>query len=173
MNVNGLLERISAFVKGLDPKDRNFSKLDVGILKTMMMLSAVDGDVSKEEMETFRTAARSCRGCTEKSFDALWDGALRASGYMLMLAKTLSRDQLVKAFVLEAEIPFVREVMYETSADREAAFESLRSLAQADGEYSDVEKACVEALVDRVREAWKDEIDALSNSGVFPGGAVL
>ena len=132
---------------------RKFDQFDAGILTAMLMLAAVDGDISKDELDRFRELAEGCKGCNEKSFAELWDAALHSAGYLLLQTKLLSREELVETFVREAERPFVSQVMQEVAKDRERAFHHLECLAASDGDYSDIERACIGALVERVKQA--------------------
>lgn len=152
MATNGILGLMNDFFANLTGKNR-FGKFDFGVLKTMMMLSAVDGNVSAEELERFRKSAAECRGYNGESFETLWESALRSAGYLLLQSKFLKADELVKVFVKEAEKEFTGEVIQEVSKDRERAFAELERMAKSDGEYSEIERACVTALAARVKEA--------------------
>lgn len=69
---------------------------------------------------------------------------------MMMLAAVDGED-LVAAFVAEAEKDFVGEVVLETAAERARAFECLERMANADGDYSDIERASIAALSAKVK----------------------
>jgi len=130
-----------------------FSKIDFGTLKVMLMLAAVDGEVAADEIARFKEMAAKCHGYNGESFEMLWESALHSAGYLLLQTHLLSEDELIAAFVREAEKVFVSEVIQEVSADREQAFERLVSMAAADGVCSDIERKCIEALSKRVKEA--------------------
>jgi len=147
-----VLDKFRDFVDDLTGKNK-FGKLDFGTLKTMMMLAAVDGDVAADEIGRFKMMAAQCRGYSGETFDTLWDSALRSAGYVLLQSRLLSAEELVAAFVREAEGVFVGEVIQEVSKDRERAFARLEAMAAADGDYSDIERRCIEALAKRVKEA--------------------
>ena len=57
------------------------------------------------------------------------------------------------AFVKEAEKDFVGEVILETSEERIRAFDFLDRMAMADGDYSEIERDCIVALVKKVKSA--------------------
>jgi len=147
-----VIDRLVDLVDGIRGKNR-FGKLDFGTLKVMMMLAAVDGDVAADEIGRFREMAAQCRGYSDESFDALWESALRSAGYLLLQTRLLPENELVAAFVREAEKEFVREVIQEVKGDRTHAFERLEAMAAADGDYSAIERRCVAALAERVKEA--------------------
>jgi len=146
-----VLDRLKGLFDDLTGKNR-FGKLDFGTLKAMMMLAAVDGDVSADEIGQFRELAKQCRGYNGESFETLWDAALHSAGYLLLMSRLLPSKGLVGAFVSEAEKDFVQEVVQEVAKDRDQAFERLAAMAAADGDYSDIERQCVEALSKRVKE---------------------
>lgn len=131
---------------------RKFSSVDFATLKTAMMLAALDGDVSPEELASFREMASNSKGCTPKSFAKLWDEALRSTGYLLVQSKILTGDELVALFVSEAKESFVGEVSAEVSAERQHAFDVLAEMAAADGDFSEVERKAIAALEDAVKE---------------------
>jgi len=80
-----------------------FGKLDFGTLKAMMMLAAVDGEVTADEIGRFREMAEQCHGYNGEAFEALWDSALHSAGYLLLMSRILPPEGLVGAFVCEAE----------------------------------------------------------------------
>jgi len=149
---SGVFSRVKDIFDDLTGRNK-FGRFDFGILKAMMMLAAVDGDVTADEIGQFREMAARCCGYNGKSFEALWESALRSAGYLLLQSRLLSRDELVASFVREAEKDFVGEVIQEVSQERARAFESLAAMAAADGDYSDIERQCIEALTKRVKEA--------------------
>ena len=143
----GRLKNIFAELTG---KNR-FEKLDFVLLKTALMLAAADGEVAADEVARFKDLAAKCRGCSGESFEALWEAALRSAGYLLIQSHFLGHDELVAAFVKEAEKDFVGEVILETAEERIRAFDVLDRMAMADGEYSEIERDCIVALVKKVR----------------------
>lgn len=132
---------------------------DFGVLRTMMMLAAVDGDVAAEEMERFKVLALRSLGDGNAAFNQLWEQALADAGYMLMQAKILPRAELVAEFVKKSEDAFVVKTAMEGADDRTRAFKWLESMARADGDYSPVEQDCITQLFKRV-EAIRKEIAA-------------
>ena len=149
---NGLMNRIKDVFAGLTGKNR-FEKLDFVLLKTALMLAAADGEVAADEVVRFKDLAAKCRGYSGETFEALWDAALRSAGYLLLQSHFLGHDELVAAFAKEAEKDFVGEVILETSEERIRAFDFLDRMAMADGEYSEIERDCIVALVKKVRAA--------------------
>ena len=147
-----LIERMKDVFAGLTGKNR-FEKLDFVLLKTTLMLAAADGEVAADEVVRFKELAAKCRGYSGETFETLWGAALRSAGYLLIQSRLLGHDELVAAFVTEAEKDFVGEVILETSAERTRAFEFLDRMAMADGEYSEIERDCIVALVKKVKAA--------------------
>ena len=147
---NGLMNRIKGIFAELTGKNR-FERLDFVILKTTLMLAAADGEVAADEVVRFKELAAKCRGYSGETFEVLWDAALRSAGYLLLQSHLLGHDELVAAFVKEAEKDFVGEVILETAEERIRAFDFLDRMAMADGEYSEIERDCIIALVKKVK----------------------
>lgn len=145
---------------------RNFSAIDFASLKTAMMLAALDGDVSSEELANFREMASNCSGCTPKSFAKLWEEALRSTGYLLVQSKVLSGDELVALFVREATDLFVGEVSVEVTAERQRAFDFLSEMASADGDFSEIERRAIDALKEAVKDCRGRMISSLCSRAV-------
>ena len=150
MNKNGIFAQLKEFFADMAGKNR-FERADFVLLKAALMLAAVDGDVSEDEVAHFKDFAAKCRGYSGESFGDLWENAMRSAGYLLLQSRFLSRDELVEAFVKESEGDFVGEAIQETSAERNRAFKFLERMAMADGEYSEIERACIAALMQRVK----------------------
>ena len=151
----GRLKNVFAELMG---KNR-FDRVDFVILKTMLMLSAVDGEVSDDEVGRFRELAAKSRGYGGETFETLWVAAVLSAGYLLLQTRFLDREELVAAFVKEAEGDFVGEIVIALAADRERAFDCLKRMASADGDYSDVERACITALSQKVRTMREKMLD--------------
>ena len=145
-----LIDRFKGLFAELTGKNK-FGKADFVLLKTMMMLAAMDGEIADDEVDRFKELAAKCRGYNGESFEALWDSALRSAGYLLLQSRFLDHEGLVAAFVAEAEKDFVGEVAQETAAERIRAFDSLDRMAMADGDYSEIERDSIVALVKKVR----------------------
>lgn len=145
-----LIGRLKDLFDELRGKNR-FGKPDFVLLKTMMMLAAMDGEIADDEIARFKELAAKCRGYNGESFETLWDAAIRSAGYLLLQSRFLDREGLVAMFVAEAEKDFIGEVVLETSADRTRAFECLEQMARADGDYSEIERAAITALLAKVK----------------------
>jgi len=155
------MEKLSAFghvldrLAGQQAEPRAFDVLGCAVLKTMLMLAAVDGLVSASELNVFRDQAFKYSGLADELFDSLWRGALHSAGYLELQARILRKDDLVKEFVSEAESVFVPALQATPRVRWTNAFDCLNAIAGADGNFSPVEKACINALVDRVKAACK------------------
>ena len=146
----GLMERVKDVFAELTGKN-GFERIDFILLKMTLMLAAMDGEIAAEEIGRFKELAAKCRGYSGEAFETLWEAALRSAGYLLLQSHFLGHDELVAAFVREAERDFVGEVVLETSAGRIRAFDFLDRMAMADGDYSEIERDCIVALVKKVR----------------------
>ena len=152
MNTNGMFDRMKGLFSDLTGKNK-FGKEDFVLLKTALMLAAVDGEVGADEVGRFKELAAKCRGYNGESFEALWEQAIRSAGYLLIQSRFLGPDELAAVFVKEAEKDFVGAVVLETREERVRAFELLDRMAMADGDYSAVEHACIAALAQKVKAA--------------------
>ncbi len=150
MNKIGILDQVKELLTALSGKSR-FDKGDFVLLKTALMLAAVDGEVGEDEVDLFKELAGTCRGYSGEAFETLWECAVRSAGYLLLQSRFLGRDELVKAFVKEAEKDFVGTAVPMTLEERDRAFELLDQMANADGDYSENEHACIDALSRKVR----------------------
>ena len=149
--MNGILDKMKGLFSDLTGKNR-FGKGDFVLLKTALMLAAVDGEVGADEVGRFKELAEKCRGYNGESFGNLWEQALRSAGYLLIQSRFLDSEALAAAFVMEAEKDFVGTVILETREERTRAFELLDRMAMADGDYSEVEHRCIAALMQKVKE---------------------
>ena len=147
-----LINRMKDLFAELTGKNK-FGKPDFVLLKTMMMLAAMDGEIAGDEVGRFRELAAKCRGYNGESFETLWDAALRSAGYLLLQSRFLDHEGLVAAFVAEAEKDFVGEIVLLTAEERIRAFDFLDRIAMADGDYSEIERDCIVALVKKVKAA--------------------
>ena len=85
---------------------KKFSKAgrtDFGVLKVAFMVAALDGEVTDAEYRAFDALAKKCRGYTPKAAEKALDEAMRSAGYLMLLSKRAKDDDLVKAFVAEAQ----------------------------------------------------------------------
>ena len=106
------------------------------VFRTVMMLAAVDGEIDKEELSLYRELAEKFREGGAADFDALWAESVKGMAYIGFLSEMLEPENLVREFV--------REVGKDLGADGIAALERM---AAADGDYSQIERDCVAALV--------------------------
>ena len=113
--------------------DSNGSKS--AVLKAMMMLAAVDGEISREELSLYRSLAQEFRGEDAAAFDGLWERSVRAMAYIGFLTEMLRPDEIV--------LEYVRQVGCVSSQ----FVATLEQMASADGDYSRIERDCISALV--------------------------
>ena len=109
------------------------------VLKAMMMLAAVDGEISREELSLYRGFAQDFRSASAATFGGLWERSVRAMAYIGFLSEMLQPEDLVAEYVREAgEIP-------------RRFIALLERMAAADGDCSHVERECISALAKRHR----------------------
>lgn len=108
---------------------------DSAVLKAMMMLAAVDGEISREELSLYQSLAREFRGESATTFEDLWKRSVRAMAYIGFLTEMLEPEEIVREYLAEAgKIP-----------PRFVAV--LERMASADGDYSRIERDCISALM--------------------------
>ena len=117
-------------------------KFGWAVFRAVMMLAAVDGEIDKEELSLYRELAEKFREGDAADFDALWAESVKGMAYIGFLSEMLEPEDLVREFVCE--------VGKGLGADGIAALERM---AMADGEYSEIERDCIVALVKKVKAA--------------------
>lgn len=105
------------------------------VIKAVMMLAAVDGDIDKGELCLYRELAEAFRKGSAANFDALWAESVKGMAYIGFLSEMLEPEELV--------CEYVREVGKGLGADD---IKTLERMAAADGDYSKIERDCVAAL---------------------------
>lgn len=125
---------------------RRIGRLDLGVLKIALMVAALDGEVTAAEYAAFDEFARKCRGYTPSSGASALREAMRAAGYLLLLSKRVSDDELVRAFIDEVGAALPADFALYAPEDVRAAFVIWVSMAMSDGDYSPRERGCIEAL---------------------------
>ena len=105
------------------------------VLRAVMMLAAVDGEIDKEELSLYRELAERMRGGNVARFDDLWAESVKEMAYIGFLSEMLSPEELVREFVREAGAGL-----------GEDGIATLERMAVADGDYSRIERDCISAL---------------------------
>ena len=132
---------------------RWLGQTDFAVLRTLMLLAAVDGVVSRDEWDCFRSILGEYRdGVNGLTRETLWESALHGAGYLVLQSQLLSRDDLIEAFADEAGTDFAGEMAVGSDDERRAAFSLLKRMAHADGAFSDLERDCIRALERRIAE---------------------
>jgi len=146
-------ERIAAFLSDIkmdyfaefSKAKKNAAELDFGVLTVAMMVAALDGRIEPSEWAAFRRLADVSRTSAIEG-GALWDSAVRAAGYILVQSQILTERQLILAFVREAAKALPEGFANGLPADVRRAFVMWVSMAMSDGEYSGVERKCINAF---------------------------
>ena len=132
---------------------------DAGALQVAMMVAALDGEVSPEELAAFEKLARDCRGYTEESAAAVFDRGLRLAGYVMLQARRLGENELAELFVAEAEKALPSGLIEAASEDVRRAVAMWVAMGMSDGDFSGIERKCVEAFRARFSARIGAEID--------------
>lgn len=144
--------KLGKLVKDLKVKAVNrvqaakYGKIDYGIVKVALMVAALDGDVSDDELKAIDVLLKKCRGYSIKSAATVLDEAIRSAGYLMLLGKRAKDSQLVKAFIAEAKSALPEGFAFLSVEEIRRAVVTWIALGMSDGDYSMREKKCIEAL---------------------------
>ena len=143
---------LGKFVKDLKVKAvsrvqaARYGKTDYGIVKVALMVAALDGDVSDEELKAVDAMLKKCRGYTAKTAALVLDEAMHSAGYLMLLSKRVKDSALVRAFIAEAKAALPEGFAYLSVAEVRRAVVAWIAMGLSDGDYSAREKKCIEAL---------------------------
>lgn len=137
-----------AVAAGAEPTD--IGKLDAAFLKVAMLVSALDGNVTDEELAAFERLAKECRGYNEESSRKVFMDGIRAAGYIELYSRFASVDNCLEAFSKEAFAILPGSFVGGSDADIRRAFVMWTAMAMSDGDYSDVERQAIAALAQEV-----------------------
>lgn len=127
-----------------------FGQLDAGVLKVAMAISALDGNVTDDELAAFEKLAKKCRGYNAESAKALFREGLRLAGYVELAARTLSAKELLAVFLEESEQIMPNGFANGNACDVRRAFVMWTAMAMSDADFSQIERRAIHALADRV-----------------------
>ncbi len=146
-----LFRKIFAAGEDTGPKMREPQIHDVrlAVLKAMVMLAAVDGQVTKAELALFKEQTEALRAQKSGQFDLLWQSAVRSASYLGFLSGEITREEMAAEFVREAGPAFAASMQHVSEECRRRVFATLKRMAEADGDYSAVERLCILTLLDR------------------------
>ena len=147
-----LLSSVKAKVVG----EEKLGETDASVLKVAMMISALDGDVSGDELEAFGKLARQCRGYSTEASARVFDEGLRCAGYIVLQSKRLSEKKLLDLFVAEASEAMPNGFAVSSGEDVRRAFVMWLTMALADGDFSQVERKAIDAFrkhLDKITES--------------------
>ena len=161
MNLRKLIENVSFKSFAPDSTVRGkLGKTDLGILKVALMVAAIDGKVTGEEIEALRLLARTGFGLDEKGAEEAFAQAEHCAGYMLLTSDlALSDAELVEKFMAEACAVLPNGFAYMPVSDVRRAVVTWIALAMSDGDYSVRERLCIEALRQRFAELKANHIE--------------
>lgn len=113
------------------------------VLRAMMMLAAVDGEITREELSLYRQLAEEFHLVDSAMFEERWEQSVRAMAYMGFLSEVVSPEDLAGEFSREVRSGFADVADIESAHLKTA----LERMAAADGNYSSIERNCIAALV--------------------------
>ena len=134
-----------------DVSSRYEKTFEFAVLKTLLRLSAVDGEIAKEELAAFRELTVEYRAGDQEGFDRMWSEALQGASYLGFLSELLPPEGIVGEFVRESEEDFIAGARAASPEECTRAFVALERMAEADGVYSKIERSCIASLSLRLR----------------------
>ena len=158
MKESGMLKkavRIFSVLKAKVAGEDKLGNVDSAVLKVAMMVSALDGDVSKDELDAFGKLARQCRGYSAEEADKVFDAGLRSAGYIALQAKRLPEKKLVNLFLAEANEAMPDGFALANPEDVRRAFVMWVTMSLADGAFSPIERKAI--------DAFRKHLDAITN----------
>jgi len=145
----GFLAKMTQALSALklpNARDAKLSRLDFGILQVAMMIAVLDGQILPAEVDALLSLAKRCRNYSEKAFGSFREQTMRSAGYLLLVAQTQSRDQLLSVFIREAVAALPDGFACGRLNDVRRAFVMWTAMGLSDGTFSAVEREAVEAL---------------------------
>lgn len=124
---------------------RKMNRSELAVLRVSMLVAALDGDVCPDELREFERLARECEGFAKEEVDRAFAETLRSAGYVMLLSRVAAREAVLDAFVEEAEriLPMIVDF---GRLGIDGAVEIWKKMANADGEFADVEREAIERL---------------------------
>ena len=129
-----------------------YAKIDYGIVKVALMVAAVDGEVSDDELKALDALLKKCRGYSQETAAKVQDEAMRSAGYLLLLGRRIPDREFVKAFVAEARTALPDGFEDFSVEEVRRAIVMWIAMGMSDGDYSPREKKCIEALCECLAE---------------------
>lgn len=125
-------------------------RLDAAFLKVAMLVSALDGSVTAEELAAFERLAKKCRGYNAAKAKKVFMEGVRAAGYIELYSRFASDKEKLEAFLDEAFEILPGSFTGGSDADIRRAFVMWTAMAMSDGDYSDIERKAIAALAQEV-----------------------
>lgn len=158
MNIRGLIDKL----KGKDKLDRTA----LAQVRVSLLIAALDGDITRDEVYEFRRLAQASENWSEEAEKKAFYSAIRAAGYLMLLARVAPKDELLLEFVAEAD-KFLPMFFALEDEERAAAVAVWKNVANADGEFSEIERDAIACLEKRLQV--RSELERLAASGGYAG----
>jgi len=150
MTKDSLLAKTLKILTGRN-KAEGFRASDLAGLQVALMVAALDGKVLPEEFKSFERLAKKCEGATEEKVAKALDAALRVAGYVLLQSFRLSPKALAALFADEAEKLLPKNFLSGRPGAVRSALTMWLTIAMSDGDFSGIERSCLEGLFRRLR----------------------
>ena len=124
---------------------------DRAILKVAMLIAAMDGKMTDQELSTFNKFAAKCPNSTQESVEATQKEVVQRAGYLLCQAGQRKKKELVRAFLEETDKILPPDFVITSSESARRGLVLAIAMAMSDGDFCGIEKACVLALFKKFR----------------------
>jgi len=151
-NESLLKKTLKILTGGRGQKDDGLRATDLASLQVALMVAALDGKVLPEEFKTFERLAKKCEGATAERIEKAFDAAIRSAGYVLMQSFRLPAKALASLFADEVFALLPKGFLVGRPRAVRGALTMWLSMAMSDGDYSGIERTCLEALFERLHE---------------------
>ena len=139
----------------LKEDDSELGRVDFGVLTVAMMIAALDGVILPDELAAFQKLARQCRVSDGEKI-ARYGNALHSAGYILLMSRSgMSKKALAQTFLSEAEKVLPVGFAGGRGEDIRRALVIWITMGLSDGQFSGIERVCVNAFCSRVSEIMK------------------
>jgi len=148
LTFSALKEFLAPFRDSYVRSGSTVGELEYGIIFVAIQVSALDGEVTDDEVSLFSDFALSCPGASDEGRMKGRDFALRHAGYLELIAKfsDYTEDMRIAAFLAAVDAGLPDKFLDLSRECMEYAFVFWTAMAMVDGEISSVERRALEAL---------------------------
>jgi len=147
-------------------KNTRMNKSELAVLRISMLIAALDGNITSDELTAFRQLSESCEGYSTEEGEKALMSTLRSAGFLMLLSRFVKREFLLEVFVSEAEsiLPVFSNL---SKQELEKAVQVWEKMANADNDFSEIERQAIDYLKKYVSIKGQVQAEALLSGGCF------